>query len=441
MITLTLTVVGLVAALFIGLHVAAAIGFVSLGLMLFVSDRPLWDAIAFTTWKAGTSFSLMAAPLFILMGELLLRSGMSDRMYVALSKWLNRIPGGLLHSNIAACSLFAACSGSSVATAATVGSVALPAFRAKRYDERIVLGSLAAGGTLGILIPPSVNLVVYGVLAGASIRDLFLAALLPGIGMSLLFMLAIYVMAKRWPGIAAREAGAGWKERIAALIAILPILVIIFSVLGTMYLGIATPTEAAAFGAVTAFLLALVTGRVNRRMLIETFESTAITSAMIMLIFMATSLLQFVMAHVGIPARLAQSVTGLGLTANEVVLLIIAFYFVLGMFMEAFSMTVATIPIIVPMLVALHVDLVWFGIIVVIMTELALISPPVGLNLFVLQGMREQFAAQAGVRSQGTIMDLYVGVVPFIAMQFVVLAILMIFPAFALWLPAALSGP
>jgi len=217
--------------------------------------------------------------------------------------------------------------------------------------------------------------------------------------------------------------------------------VIIFSVLGTMYLGIATPTEAAAFGAVTAFLLALVTGRVNRRMLIETFESTAITSAMIMLIFMATSLLQFVMAHVGIPARLAQSVTGLGLTANEVVLLIIAFYFVLGMFMEAFSMTVATIPIIVPMLVALHVDLVWFGIIVVIMTELALISPPVGLNLFVLQGMREQFAAQAGVRSQGTIMDLYVGVVPFIAMQFVVLAILMIFPAFALWLPAALSGP
>lgn len=439
MITLTLTLLGLVAALFLGLHVAAAIGLVSVGLMLFVSDRPLWEAVAFITWRAGTSFSLMAVPLFVLMGELLLRSGTSERMYAALSKWLNHIPGGLLHSNIAACSVFAACSGSSVATAATVGAVALPTFQSKRYDQRFVLGSLAAGGTLGILIPPSVNLVVYGVLAGASIRELFLAALVPGLAMSLLFMIAIYVMAKLWPGIAPREPRASWGERLSGLLSIVPMLAIIFAVLGTMYVGIATPTEAAAFGAVTAFIIALVTGRVSMRMLRETLESTAITSSMIMLIFMATALLQFVLAHLGVPARLAESVTALGLSGTQVVLLIIVFYFVLGMFMEAFSMTVATIPIIVPMLIALNVDLVWFGIIVVIMTELALISPPVGLNLFVLQGLREQLAAERGRKPDGTMMDIYVGVMPFIAMQLVILAILMIFPAFALWLPTVVA--
>lgn len=439
MITMTLTVLGLFAALLLGLHVAAAIGLVSLSLMLFLSDRPLWDAIALTTWKASTSFSLMAAPLFVLMGELLLRSGLSERMYAALSKWLNPIPGGLLHSNIAACSVFAACSGSSVATAATVGAVALPTFEARGYDQRIVLGSLAAGGTLGILIPPSVNLVVYGVLAGASIRELFLGAVVPGLTMSALFMLAIFVMAKIWPGIAAREVAGSWGERLCGLAAMLPVIAIIFSVLGTMYFGIATPTEAAAFGAAAAFLIAAITGRVSRRMLRETFEATAMTSAMIMLIFMAASLLQFVLGHLGVPARLAETVTALGLTANEVVLLIIAFYFVLGMFMEAFSMTVATIPIIVPMLTALNVDLVWFGIIVVIMTELALISPPVGLNLFVLQGLREQVAAERGAKATGSMMDLYVGVTPFIVMQFATLALVMLFPRMVSWLPAVLG--
>jgi C4-dicarboxylate transporter, DctM subunit len=438
MITLTLTVIGLLVVLLLGFHVAAAIGFVSLSLMLFLSDRPLWDAISFTTWKAATSFSLMAAPLFVLMGELLLRSGTSERMYSALSKWLNPIPGGLLHSNIAACSIFAACSGSSVATAATVGSVALPAFGSNRYDPRIVLGSLAAGGTLGILIPPSVNLVVYGVLAGASIRELFLAAVIPGLAMSALFMLAIYVMARINPRIAAREAAGSWAERFAGLLAILPMLVIIFAVLGTMYFGVATPTEAAAFGVIAAFLVALVSGGINRSMLRATFTSTAITSAMIMLIFMATAMLQFVLGHLGIPARLAASVTAMGLSATEVVLVILLFYFVLGMFMEAFSMTVATIPIIVPMLTALNVDLVWFGVIVVIMTELALISPPVGLNLFVLQGLREQLAIERGEPVANSMMDIYIGVMPFLGMQLVTLALVMVFPAVTLWLPAVL---
>ena len=438
MITLTLTVLGLLVVLLLGFHVAAAIGFVSLSLMLFLSDRPLWDAISFTTWKAATSFSLMAAPLFVLMGELLLRSGMSGRMYSALSKWLNPIPGGLLHSNIAACSIFAACSGSSVATAATVGSVALPAFHSNRYDPRIVFGSLAAGGTLGILIPPSVNLVVYGVLAGASIRELFLAAVIPGLVMSALFMLAIYIMARINPRIAAREAAGSWAERFTGLLSILPMFVIIFAVLGTMYVGIATPTEAAAFGVIAAFLVALMSGGVNWSMLRASFESTAITSAMIMLIFLATAILQFVLGHLGIPARLAASVTAMGLTATEVILLILLFYFVLGMFMEAFSMTVATIPIIVPMLTALNVDLVWFGVIVVIMTELALISPPVGLNLFVLQGLREQLAIERGEPITNSMMDIYIGVMPFIGMQLVTLILIMVFPALTLWLPAVL---
>jgi C4-dicarboxylate transporter, DctM subunit len=436
MTILVLSLLGLLAALFIGLHVAAAIGLVAL-LLMFFSDHPIWDAIAFTTWRSGTSFSLMAVPLFVLMGELLLRSGLSERMYVSLSKWLNRIPGGLLHSNIAACSIFAACSGSSVATAATIGSVALPTFRIRHYDDRFVLGSLAAGGTLGILIPPSVNLVVYGILAGASVRDLFMAAILPGLLMSFLFMAAIFVMAKIWPGIVGRESAASWRERFAGLLGILPMFLIIFSVLGTMYLGIATPTEAAAFGAASAFVLAVAMKRVSLAMLRETFEATALTASMIMLIFMATAMLQFVLADLGVPATLAQQVTDLGLNATQLVLLIILFYFVLGMFMEAFSMTVATIPIIVPLLTALHVDLVWFGIIVVIMTEVALISPPVGMNLFVLHGLRQRTAAEHGIPG-GPMMDVYVGVMPFLGVQLLVLALLIVFPSIASWLPSVL---
>lgn len=435
-LVLSVTGLGLLVALFVGLHVAGAIGLISLSLMLLFSDRPLWGAVAFTTWKAGTSFSLMAAPLFVLMGELLVRSGLSDRMYTSLSNWLNPIPGGLLHSNIAACSVFAACSGSSVATAATIGSVALPAFRAKGYNERIVLGSLAAGGTLGILIPPSVNFVVYGVLAEQSIRKLLLAGVFPGITMSFLFMLAIFIMAKIWPGVAPREPAAPWGERLVGLLALSPVLVIIFFVMGTIYIGIATPTEAAGLGAAGAFVIALLSKRVNRRMLRDTFESTAITAAMIMLIFMATFLLQFVLAHLGVPSALAEGVTRLALSGMQVVLLIIVFYFVLGMFMEAFSMTVATIPIIVPLLTALNVDLVWFGVIVVIMTELALISPPVGLNLFVLQSLRERVMEGRDETKKGSMLDVYIGVLPFLVMQVVTLVLVMVFPQIALWLPS-----
>jgi C4-dicarboxylate transporter DctM subunit len=432
-LVLSVTGVGLLVALLVGLHVAGAIGLVSLSLMFFFSDRPLWGAVAFTTWKAGTSFSLMAAPLFVLMGELLVHSGLSDRMYTSLSKWLNPIPGGLLHSNIAACSVFAACSGSSVATAATIGSVALPTFRAKGYNERIVLGSLAAGGTLGILIPPSVNFVVYGVLAEQSIRKLLLAGVFPGLTMSFLFMLAIFIMAKIWPGIAPREPAGPWRERLVGLLALSPVLVIIFFVMGTIYIGIATPTEAAGLGAAGAFVIALLRNRVNWRMLRETFESTAITAAMIMLIFMATFLLQFVLAHLGVPSALAEGVTRLGLTGTQVVLLIIVFYFVLGMIMEAFSMTVATI---VPLLSALNVDLVWFGVIVVIMTELALVSPPVGLNLFVLQSLRERVKDGRDETKKGSMLDVYIGVLPFLTMQVVTLVLVMIFPQIALWLPS-----
>jgi tripartite ATP-independent transporter DctM subunit len=323
-----------------------------------------------------------------------------------------------------------------VATAATFGSVALPTFGAKGYNERIVLGSLAAGGTIGIMIPPSVNFIVYGVLAQESIRKLFLAGVFPGLTMAFLFMLTIVIIAKIRPNIAPREPAGPWRERLVGLFAVFPVLVIIFLVLGTIYLGVATPTEAAGFGAAGAFVIALLSKRVNRRMLRETFESTALTAAMIMLIFMATFLLHFVMAHLGVPSALAEGVTRLGLSGMQVVLLIIVFYFALGMIMEAFSMTVATIPIVVPLLRALNVDLVWFGVIVVLMTELALISPPVGLNLFVLHGLRERAKGERDETEKGSMVDVYIGVLPFLAMQILTLALILVFPQIAIWLPS-----
>jgi C4-dicarboxylate transporter, DctM subunit len=424
----------MLATFMLGLYVAAALGFLSLGLLAVFADRAMWGMFGLITWNTNTNFVLVAIPLFVMMGEILLRSGLTERLYQVISQWLNPLPGGLMHSNIAACAIFAAVSGSSVATSATIGSVALPAFRERGYDERLVMGSLAAGGTLGILIPPSINMIVYGVLVEESVGRLYIAGIFPGLLLTALFMSVIFIGTKLIPGAAPREAGAPWRDRIVGLVALAPTLFLMFLVLGTIYLGVATPTEAAAFGVVGALLLAVFSRRVSLAMLKEVILSSSRTTAMIMLILTAAFILNFTLSILGVPHRLSQGVANMGLGPGGTLLILIGFYLLLGTFMDGFAMMVTTIPVILPILKSQNIDLVWFGIIIVILTEAALISPPEGLNLYVIHGLRRPGPEQAS----GTIMDVYIGVMPFFVAMIVAIGIVVLFPQIALWLPSTM---
>ena len=484
---------GMMSAFFMGgLYVAGALGAIALILMKFfnISNPNLWNIMGNRAWEGSTSFILIAIPLFILMGELVLRSGVADRMYNVLSRWLVFIPGGLIHSNIASCAVFAACAGSSVATAATISRVALPSFRQRGYNERLVIGSLAAGGTLGILIPPSIGLVLYGLIVGESIGRLFLAGFVPGVILAVTFMLMIMIAAKIWPGIAPKEEMVSWRLRFLGLFSLLPIGFLIFAVLGSIYFGFATPTEAAAAGVTGAFFLTLIgnsgmlvislaagvlrrlpvlpavararlddvqiarpimPGDIQRnidymvRLLKESFLSMARTSAMILLILMAAFTLQFAFASVRISVDMAEWVAAFELSQLQLVLVLVVFYLVLGTFMESYSMMLTTLPILIPVLSDANVDKVWFGIIMVILLEAAQISPPQGMALYVLHGARrdsdKEMAEYEGVLAQtGTINDVFVGVLPFMVCMFVVIGLVIAFPELATWLPDQAKG-
>jgi C4-dicarboxylate transporter, DctM subunit len=437
-------ILGIAAALMIvfflaGLHVAGALGLIGMILMYLFSDRPLWDMLGQIAWNVNSSFVLVAVPLFVMMGEILIYSRLSERLYQVLSNWLAPLPGGLLHSNIAFCAVFGAISGSSAACAATVGAVALPSFRARHYNERLVIGTLAAGGTLDILIPPSISMIIYGVLAEESIGRLYLAGFIPGFLLAGIFMFIIAVAAKIWPGVAPREVAPSWRLRFLGLISLFPVILLMFIVLGTIYLGIATPTEAAAFGVVASFILAALNRQVTRHMLRQVLVTTVRTSSMIMLIVTSAFILSFALAILGVPARLTQLVSGMQLTPATFVLVLVIFFMILGTFMEALSMMVTTMPILVPVLKSMGVDMVWFGIIMVILLEAALVSPPEGLNLYIIQGIRKSVSEEAGLKV-GTMMDLWIGVLPFMLGMAMCIALLLMFPEIALWLPNLVMG-
>ena len=430
---ITVIVVTLLVAFSLGLYVAVALGITAMTVGSIFIDTPIWGFFSHIPWVVNSNMSIAVVPLFLLMGDILLRSGVTEAMYETLAKWLNRLPGGLLHTNIGACGLFAAISGSSVATATTIGAVSLPSLREHGYSERLALGSLAAGGTLGILIPPSIVLIVYGLLAETSIGQLYIAGVIPGLIMMLSFMVVIAFFALFRPKMApAPEAGSvTWTDRFVSLVSLLPVFALIFLVLGTIYLGIATAMEAAAFGACGAFLFALWNRKVNLVMLRDTFLSTASSTAMVIFILIGAFLLQNILALLGLPIMLSKWVISLNLSQLELILFLCVLYILLGMFMESFAMMVTTLPIILPMLNALNVDLVWFGIVVVILLELSLITPPVGMNLFVLQGVR--------MRTRGApigrgIIDLYIGALPFVIAMLAVLALVIAFPPIATWL-------
>jgi C4-dicarboxylate transporter DctM subunit len=416
----------LILLLALALPVAAALGVLGLLLEQLYSRMPLSLAMGEIAWSSSKDFLLVSIPMFILLGEILLRAGVAERMYDAMIKWLSWIPGGLMHSNIGACAIFAATSGSSVATAATVGTVALPLVKRHGYNERLFLGTLAAGGTLGILIPPSINMIIYAVLTDTSIPKLYLAGIIPGLALAGLFMAMVAICCLIRPGWGGRTLPADWGQRIASLIHLIPPLFIFLIVVGSIYAGFATPTEAAALGVVAALGLAWGFGRLSLAMLREVVENAMRTTAMVMLIIVGAYFLNFVMSAIGLTSALTTFIAGLGLSKLEMLLAVIVFYVILGCFMETLSMMITTIPIVAPVMFQLGFDPVWFGIVIVILIETALITPPVGLNLFVVQSLRKG----------GSLNDVIVGSLPFVLAMFVMLAVLVAFPGVALWLPA-----
>jgi tripartite ATP-independent transporter DctM subunit len=411
-----------------GVHVAAVLGLLGILVGLVFSDRPWWDFAGQTLWGPSSNFVLVAVPLFLLMGEILLRAGLSDRLYRALNLWLNRLPGGLLHTNIASCAVFSAISGSSVATAATMGSVALPYFTGTGYDRRMVLGSLAAGGALGNLIPPGITFIVYGLITETSVGALYMAALLPGLLVTGLFALVILAHGLARPAAAERPAPVPLALKLRALVDLLPTAALMLLVLGSIYAGWATPTEAAALGVVGATVFAGFGGALSFRLLNASAEATARNTALLGLIVLAAYLLNYVLTTVNVPQALAALMAGLPLPPWAVMACILALYLALGTFMEGFSMIITTVPVVFPIVTALGYDPIWFGVVVTMLVEIAQISPPDGTVMYVLQGMR---------RDGGPITEVFAGVLPFLAAYLAAVALLMVFPDLALWLPRA----
>ncbi|MFC7396503.1 TRAP transporter large permease [Chelatococcus sp. GCM10030263] len=420
----------LIVLLGLSIPVGAALLLLALSLGAIYSPMPIYLAMGEVVWSASTNFLLVSVPLFVLLGEILLRSGMADRLYRSMSHWLAWLPGGLMHANIGASMVFAATSGSSVATAATIGTVATPVIKTYGYGERLFLGTIAAGGTLGILIPPSINLIIYGWLTQTSVPQLYLAGFVPGLVLGLLFMATILICCLFKPQWRGRQIETSWRDRIDSIGGLVPPAIIFLIVIGSIYAGFATPTESAALGVIAAIVLAALNRRLSLSMILEALDGTMRTSAMIMLIVASAFFLNFVLSAIGLVAALNSFVTGLGLGPMGTLIAVIVFYLVLGCFMEPLPMMIVTIPIIVPVIVQAGFDPVWFGIMVVLLCETAMITPPVGVNLYVVQG----------VRGRGVISDVILGVLPFIGSLLAMIALIILAPGTVMWLPKLIGA-
>jgi tripartite ATP-independent transporter DctM subunit len=420
----------LIVLLAISVPVAAVMGVLGLALNQFFSSMPLHRAMGEIIWNSSSEYILIAIPMFVMLGEILLRAGIAERVYNAIAQWLSWLPGGLMHANIGASAMFAATSGSSVATAATIGTVALPQMTQRKYHEPLFLGSIAAGGTLGILIPPSINFILYGLLTNSSVPRLYLAGFIPGFALAFFFMVIVFVAC-----VIDRKKGGlpietSWSNRFRVLPSLIPPTFIFLIVVGSIYAGVATPTEAASLGVMAALILAAYERQLTLKMLRAVAEGTMRTTAMIMLIIMAAQFLNFVLAAIGVTDGLAKLIEGLGLGKYGTMILIVIFYLILGCFMETISMMILTTPFIAPIVFGLGWDPIWWGVVLTILIEAALITPPVGLNLYVVQGMRQR----------GSINDVIRGAAPFLIGMIVLIALLMIWPDIALWLPRYFMG-
>ena len=419
------TSMGLLGLLSLSIPVGIVLFLLAFGVDFFFSPFPLMRGLGQVVWSSSNNPTLIAVPFFVLIGEILLRSGVAQRTYAALNAWVSWLPGGLIHANIATATMFSATSGSSVATAATVATVATPQAEKLGYDPRLFTGSIAAGGTLGILIPPSINLIVYGFLTESSIPKLFLAGIVPGIMMALLFMLATVVLCVIYPHLGGPKQHSSWLEKYVALKALTPILFLFLSVVGSIYMGWATPTEAAAIGVFISVLIAMAYKALSVEMLRSSLVGTIKITSMIMLVVIGAYVLNFALTAAGVGRALQDLLQGLGLSATATLLVIILTYIVLGFFIETLSLMVATIPIVVPIIAQMGYDTIWFGVLMIILVEMALITPPVGLNLYVVNSARKN----------GNMMDVILGSIPYVLIMLLMVFLLILFPNIALYLP------
>ncbi|CAN5816797.1 TRAP transporter large permease [soil metagenome] len=388
------------------------------------------NGLGITSWGSMDSYTLTSIPLFVLMAEILQGSGLGLRVYRGLSSLVRKVPGGLLQTNVAGCAVFAAVSGSSIATAASIGQVALPQLKARGYDIRMATGSLAAGGTLGILIPPSIAMIVYATFTETSVAKLFMAGVVPGIVLTVLFMTYVAVASLMRPEIAPPERGKLTRQMLgSALIDIVPFMLLIAGIMGAIYTGIATPTEAAAAGCIFAMVIALLFGDLPWRAFVACLQRSTLMVANILLITYAAFIFSYAMSYAGVGEQITNFIIGLHLNKIQFFIALLILFTVLGALVESLGMIVITVPLLYPLLANYGIDPVWFGIIVVLFIEMGQITPPIGINLFVIQSI-----------SRGKLSDVVMGTMPFHLLMFVLLGMLVAWPEIALWLPGRLSG-
>lgn len=402
----------------------ALMGVAWVGMELFTS-RPAGDAMMTIIWTASSSWTLTALPLFIWMGEILFRTRLSEDMFKGLSPWMAKLPGGLIHTNIVGCTVFAAVSGSSAATLTTIGKMSIPELRKRNYPEEMVIGTLAGAATLGLMIPPSLALIVYGVTINESITKLFMAGVFPGLLLASMFMVYVAIVSKfssSYNPVA--EPKMNFVERVSNSRFLLPVIILIFFVMGSMYFGFATATEAAAFGVIGALVLAALQGSLNKSSFVQSLMGATRTSAMIALILAGAAFLSLSMGFTGLPRALAEWISSMELSRFQLLMALLGFYIVIGCFLDGISSIVLTIAIVEPMIRSAGIDIIWFGVFVVVVVEMAQITPPIGFNLFVLQGMTTHemnYIVRAAI--------------PMFLIMVVMVFILIFFPEIATWLP------
>ena len=406
------------------------IGVAFVGMELFTS-RPAGDAMITTIWTTASSWSLTALPLFIWMGEILYRTRLSEDLFKGLAPWMNNLPGRLLHTNIVGCTFFAAVSGSSAATLTTVGKMSVPELRKRNYPEKLTIGTLAGSSTLGLMIPPSLTLIVYGVTINESVVQLFMAGVFPGLVLALLFMLYVGIWATiNKKDMPKKDPEISFYEKIKSSRFLFPIFGLISFVIGSMYMGWATPTEAAAFGVIGGLVLSSLQGSLNFKTFIDSLLGATKTSCMIAFILAGGAFLTLSMGFTGLPRAIAEWIGSLGLSNFELLMFLMVFYIILGCFLDGISSIVLTMAVVEPMIRTAGIDVIWFGIFLTILVEMAQITPPVGFNLFVLQGMTKHnmvFLAKAAF--------------PMFMMMVIMVFIIIAFPELATYLPSTVKGP
>jgi len=422
---MVLLIVSLFAILGSGVWIGLTLSGVAwIGMQLF-SARPAGDAMAVTIWGAASSWTLTALPLFIWMGEILFRTRLSQDMFHGLAPWMSRLPGRLLHTNIIGCAIFAAVSGSSAATCATIGKMTLPELARRGYPEKMTVGTLAGAGTLGLLIPPSIIMIVYGVSADVSISQLFIAGVIPGILLAGLLMGYTAVWALLHPGqIPAPDRSMSFRERLRASSSLIPVVVLILAVLGSIYSGIATATEAAAIGVVGSLVISGLQGSLNWQTFREALLGATRLYCMIALILAGAAFLTLSMGYLGLPRHLAEWIGSLGLSNFWLIIALAAFFIILGCFLDGISMVLLTMGVLLPTVTSAGIDLLWFGIFIVFVVEMAQITPPVGFNLFVLQGMTNRQLPWIAAAA-----------FPMFVMMMIGVLLIYAFPELVAWLP------